>query len=580
MFLFQMSHFSAVQKSNAIRSEEALLPSAIKSEVKMEWSSDSTDSADEPPTKTLRCELETSDYSSGTLPIPGKFLPLNQVIDILRRTDKALNSVPLGEKNNVFFIIEDSKNALKKRMNMRTEYHDDCGVWDSQKGKTANTYVIFCDGNLKTASLKDGLFCCEGRRRGVSNWIPLDPQPDRDTMVKVHRYYTTLKGDDNYRRRITGVSGGEFNDRVVVEYAGVRTRPITIHGNSKSAREYMRTNPRLLEKMNEEVKNKSTKQVYEEMLKDNELGVPRSLKQVADAKYRAAKKLQQEKVAKVADENHTLLTMLEENQSVQAVIHRKDKPPCIIVHSDDQMSDMKMNLEYDSVLGIDSTFKVGDCYLTMTVYQNFKALYEESNQPLLYLGPVFLHWDVELRTYVSFLSYLVGILGDTEPTFEVKLGDEMELTLLNALESCFPSSVLILNCQYLEESVNRQFLDILGDRSEECPIILKKIFGSNGIVSSPSISEFENRVSELSKYFEEFPNFRSYFDNLQPILYSYVCEPQQKGVSQKLWANNCDEILYGLLKFTMRQRHHKLPDIIEKICSVSRLQMLDLESVI
>lgn len=574
-----MTHISPVGNNiTYTNSGEAIPLSHVKNETENEWFSDSTDSADEPPTKVLRYEPETSDYSNGKLPIPGKFLQLNQIIDILRSTDKVLDSVPLGEKNNVFFVLEDPKIALRKRMNMRTEYHDDCGVWDSQKGKTANTYVTFCGGNLRTVSLKDGLFCSNSRKKGASYWIPLDPQPDRDTMVKVHRYYTTLKGDDNYRRRITCVSGGEFHDRVVVEYAGIRTGPGTSHGNSKSAKEYMRTNPRLLEKMNEELKNKSTKQVYEEMLRDSELGVPRSLKQVADAKYRAAKRLQQEKVIKVANENLALLTMLEENKAVQAVIHQKNKLPCVILHSDDQLSDMKRNLEYESVLGIDRTYKVGDSYVTLTVYQNSRALHDKSNEPLLYLGPVFLHWDGEFRTYVSFFSYLVGILGDIEPNFEVRLGGEMEIALFNALGNCFPSSVHMLNLQHLKESVSRQ-LDILGIKAEECSMILNKIFGSKGIVSSPSMSDFENRVADLSDYFEKFPKFRSYFDDLHPFLYSHVCEPQQRGVSQKLWANGNDEFLNGFLKLTLRQRQCKLPDLVEKICSVSRLQMLDLQSV-
>lgn len=575
-----MTHFSSAD--NCCRDTtcgEAISALDIKNEQDNEWFSDSTDSADEPHSKICRWEPETNDHSCGFLPIPGKFLRLDQIIDILRNTDKALESVPPGEKNNVFFVLEDSKNALRKRMNMKTDYHDDCGVWDSQKGKTANTYLTFCDGSLKTVSLKDGLFCSESRKRGVSHWIPLDPQPNWDAMVKVHRYYTTLKGDDSYRRRITCVSGGEFPDRVLVEYAGIRTGPITVHGNSKSAREYMRTNPRLLEKMNEEVKNKSTKQVYEEMLRDSELGIPRSLKQVADAKYRASRKVQQEKVIKVAGENLDFLTMLEENPRVQAVIHRKDLPSCVILHGDDQLGDMKRNLENECIIGVDCSFKVGDCYITMTMYQNSRDLHKETLEPLLYLGPVLLHWDVELRTYVSFFSYLLSILGDIEPTFEVKLGDEIELAVFDALENCFPSSMFLLNCQCLEENLSRKLPLILGDKPQECSMILQKIFGSEGIVTSPSVLDFEDRVSNLTSYFEEFPNFKSYFVELQPFLYSYVCEPLQRGVSQKLWTKSNDEILSGLLNLTLRQKHHTLPALVEKICSVSRLQMLDVESV-
>lgn len=123
-------------------------------------------------------------------------------------------------------------------------------------------------------------------------------------------------------------------------------------------------------------------------------------------------------------------------------------------------------------------------------------------QIILYLGPVFLRLDREFRTYVSFFSYLVCILENIEPNFEVKLGDEMKMALFIALENCFPESVHMLNCQHFRKSVNRNRLDILEGKSNVCSLILNEIFGSRGIVDGSTVSAFESKVLRVVHLFQ------------------------------------------------------------------------------
>lgn len=44
------------------------------------------------------------------------------------------DSVPLGKKDNAFFILDNAANVEKWRVRCRGDFVDDCGVWDSKKG--------------------------------------------------------------------------------------------------------------------------------------------------------------------------------------------------------------------------------------------------------------------------------------------------------------------------------------------------------------------------------------------------------------------------------------------------------------
>ena len=74
-------------------------------------------------------------------------------------------------------------------------------------------------------------------------YIPMDPQPESNRVIVVHRYYTALKADKLYWKRVTCTWLGEegLNSRLaVVEYSGVFPG-LAPNGNSKDlASEYLR----------------------------------------------------------------------------------------------------------------------------------------------------------------------------------------------------------------------------------------------------------------------------------------------------------------------------------------------------
>ena len=58
---------------------------------------------------------------------------------------------------------------------------------------------------------------------------PLVPQPSRDSLMMVHRYYATLKRDKGFRRRISSM---KRHPVALVEYLGVYPEIVASHGNA------------------------------------------------------------------------------------------------------------------------------------------------------------------------------------------------------------------------------------------------------------------------------------------------------------------------------------------------------------
>ncbi|XP_033729390.1 uncharacterized protein LOC117318523, partial [Pecten maximus] len=65
-----------------------------------------------------------SECPSNCLPNSGHFMHNNEVLDNLLKNPKPLNSIPVGTKNNVFFVVDNSRNTNKSK----SDFPDDRGV--------------------------------------------------------------------------------------------------------------------------------------------------------------------------------------------------------------------------------------------------------------------------------------------------------------------------------------------------------------------------------------------------------------------------------------------------------------------
>ncbi|MPC17713.1 hypothetical protein E2C01_010577 [Portunus trituberculatus] len=160
------------------------------------------------------------------LPVAGKFMGINQVVDILKHTNEILESIPLGEKSNVFFVIK------KKLHNGKLSCRDDCGDWSSKDARSVDSYFLLDnEGNLKNVFLRNNLYVNHTRKMKKSIWTPLKPQPAKESVLRIHRFYATLKAKDDYIKRLTCIMSGnvDYSDRMLVEYCGEYLKPQSGH---------------------------------------------------------------------------------------------------------------------------------------------------------------------------------------------------------------------------------------------------------------------------------------------------------------------------------------------------------------
>ena len=338
-----------------------------------------------------------------------------------------LNNIPPGPKANVYVLVQ-------RTTATKYEFPDDCGVW-GRAGTTVNSTFIEKDNTLKTVVVKENRFCVERKIQNQRHYIPLEPQPNEDNVVKCHRSYSKLKTDEEYKRRVTVFTKlpprhKDKENMAIVEYQGSCKFEKIPHGNStRTSVPYVRTDPAILKEAARITKEKHQKplKTSHQMMLDDSINAPNA-KQIRDKVYRDTKKTDsgQHKLHNVADEVLCVLNMCQNGENnVREIFVTPAKPPSVIVYSDEQMEDMKTNCAgtNGSVIGIDRTFNLGPCFVTTTTYKNQKILKRETLQNPIFLGPSFLHWDGETETYYKFLCHLNSKLGYPS---KLKIGSDEE----------------------------------------------------------------------------------------------------------------------------------------------------------
>ena len=131
------------------------------------------------------------------------------------------------------------KNVLRQQTGKFSVYPDDCGACDSHSGRTVKTdFIVLPDDFLRYNVLKDEKYCYEKQVKGKKTFVPLDPQPERDSVVTLTRYYTPLKRDKNFKKRVSNFNclpaRHALRENVaLVEYTGTYRKSSQSHGNAK-----------------------------------------------------------------------------------------------------------------------------------------------------------------------------------------------------------------------------------------------------------------------------------------------------------------------------------------------------------
>lgn len=107
---------------------------------------------------------------------PGQFMSNDELISVIITTDGLTNKIPPGPKNDVYVLLNNERNSNSSKP--RSDFPDDCGVWDSGSSTTVNQmFVISDDNSLKCVYRKNGEYCAKKVISKKVNYVPIVPPP-------------------------------------------------------------------------------------------------------------------------------------------------------------------------------------------------------------------------------------------------------------------------------------------------------------------------------------------------------------------------------------------------------------------
>jgi hypothetical protein len=130
------------------------------------------------------CMMSHKDWES----LKGDFLSIRECLKLLQldNTLKVHDEVPCGPKSNVFFLVNNEHNIMRRDNNLPSRFWDDCGVWDTHEGRGINTYYQLPQLTERRLN-KEGLYSLRKRVGGKIVSVPMEVQPAPQDIVVVSR---------------------------------------------------------------------------------------------------------------------------------------------------------------------------------------------------------------------------------------------------------------------------------------------------------------------------------------------------------------------------------------------------------
>ena len=248
----------------------------------------------------------------------------------------------------------------------------------------------------------------------------------------------------------------------VAEYVGLFPGRESHGNNEKQNTKYIRTKPSIIDNLKEAIREKPNLHVWQDVVAPDEIGGPRSRKQLINLKYNEKKKREREHEGEVyranlADHLQNLETMVKTDGSfVRCVKLSENRVPAAVLYSDQQLEDIKRFCfsspeAKTTYFGFDKTFNLSDLHVTAGVYKNLAVKSKTTGDHPLFLGPILIHGNSDFETYHFFFSELSSRLRgvSSKPVF----GFDDESALHGALRHVFHECFELYCTRHLKENV-------------------------------------------------------------------------------------------------------------------------------
>jgi len=233
---------------------------------------------------------------------------------------KVLPEVPRGPKCNASFVVDNKSNVERHAAGQKNQFWDDCGVWNSTDGRTVTSTYMTTGKSVAVVKCVDGQYCTQRVIEKRRHWVLLSVQPASKEIVTFNSYYTVLKADRSYRKRVSWLS--KKPEVALYEYQGSPPSINQPHGLQRhAATEFLRTKPKVLDEIRHGIQQKNAKPrgVYEALtLANTSDDRPRDHKQVRNVGQNVNVQQGKHPGANVADDMQALLASVQTHEFVRA----------------------------------------------------------------------------------------------------------------------------------------------------------------------------------------------------------------------------------------------------------------------
>ena len=267
-------------------------------------------------------------------------------------------------------------------------------------------------------------------------------------------------------------------------------------------------------------------------------------------------------------------------------------PQCVLCF-DWQVKDMERFLtqpEGFGILTVDTTYNLGQFYVTPTTYPHLMLEDVASNKHPTMLGPVLVHQRMDFATFNYFASTLVGL---NKKLINLRaFGTDGQESMIEAFSHAFPHSMHLQCFIHFKRNIAEKLKE-LGIPSSVGDEILADIFGKRcgtvyeeGLVDAISSSDFSERLEGCKEAWEQReepyapssgPRFYTYFSRYKA---SAVCSNMRKDLREEaglgspptIFTTNASESINAVLKHKVNYKESEWPTFNESIRQLAKQQ--------
>ena len=473
------------------------------------------------------------------------------------KSKRICNKRPLAPQRNSTFLINSAR--LQDLDDWKC---DDHGAWKN------------CGSSGRIVSMNNGKVIESSRLpRAKAN----RPKLQQNQYLFLSTYYRHGRYSDFKRKSIFAFNfENKRHDLILVQYLFTgkehHVSP-TKHGNTKSTKKFLPTAPstkkRLISALSATARGPLSvfDTVSEELggLKNSYAGsdMPRSLDQVWYMRKKMRQKGEKDQVSELIDKAHTLPYNLNGLQLTPSIRFIVSDPQTL-----ENIAICCANYELCTPFCVDTTYGIGEFFVTTTCYKNLKLVNKNNKEPPTFPGPALFHVDQDESVFSYFAQTMIAAKNELKSILFV--GSDRDKALVNGMAKHFHIATNLFCKKHLEDDIIRKFASLKHITAQVKQTILIDIFGSDakhmkGLIDCENEATFDNLCLEYYRKWDRLesscrenidPKFSTYFQRyIEKDMRNGMLlgKRRQAGLHDDFFYNNPNESVNFRYKNKLRQ---------------------------